>query len=856
MFKKNHQFLIALRHSTKHPIQSFLLVIGIALGVAMIVAIDLANSSASQAFALSTESLVGKATHQISAEPNGLPTTLYSQLRRELGLTNVAPTVNGLVLLQEANELPLQVLGVDPFAEPPFRNYLGDGAGGLSFEALLSLLIEPDTVLITRNLGERYNLQPGDSLTLLTGSQAKTVRLVGLLDPADSMSKRALDGMVLSDISTAQEVLSKIGRLSTIDLIIEDDAQIQPILNLLPANAQLQQASLRNESLNQMTEAFELNLSALSLLALIVGIFLIYNTISFSVVQRRPVLGTLRCLGITRREIFALVLTEALVLSTVGALIGLGLGVVLGRGLVGLVTQSINDLFFTLTVQSVSVSPFTLYKGLVAGIGAGLLAAFLPALEATTVPPNSALKRSEGESRMQRFVPWLLAIGLAMSASGWLLLNIASNNLIASFTALFIILLGAALSTPMFTRFFMAIMHPLTSKPFGLIGHMAPRDITRSLSRTSVTIAALMLSVTVIIGVSIMIDSFRGTVQTWLDDILSADIYISPAGQAQRVPGEIDPTFISEIGQHPAVDSLALLRATTVFNLEGEKVEVRAANKQPNEENRPLLWSVGSPAETFAALDDGQVMVSEVFARRVGLPLDRLSEITLVTETGPRQFNVVGIFYDYALPELGYVSMRLNSYRQAWPGDPVITSVGLFLKPEFITQANSLSQQVTDEYAARYRLSVSSNRAIKENALEIFDRTFTITAALRLLATIVAFVGVLSAVMSLQLERTRELGTLRANGMSISQLWGKTLLETALMGLTAGLIALPVGWLLSYILIHFINLRSFGWTLNMQTDPAIFGMALIVSITAALLAGIYPVLRLNRMQIAVAVREE
>jgi putative ABC transport system permease protein len=143
MFKKNHQFLIALRHSTKHPIQSFLLVIGIALGVAMIVAIDLANSSASQAFALSTESLVGKATHQISAEPNGLPTTLYSQLRRELGLTNVAPTVNGLVLLQEANELPLQVLGVDPFAEPPFRNYLGDGAGGLSFEALLSLLIEP-----------------------------------------------------------------------------------------------------------------------------------------------------------------------------------------------------------------------------------------------------------------------------------------------------------------------------------------------------------------------------------------------------------------------------------------------------------------------------------------------------------------------------------------------------------------------------------------------------------------------------------------------------------------------------------------------------------------------------------------
>jgi putative ABC transport system permease protein len=856
MKKPNHLTLIALRHSTRHPIQSLLLILGVALGVAMIVAIDLANSSASEAFALSTDSIVGKATHQIVAAPDDLPSSLYRQLRVELGLTDIAPTVTGLVLLQEADELPLKILGIDPFAEPPFRNYLGDGAGGLSFEALLSLLIEPDTVLLSGSLGERYNLAPGDTITLLTGNQTKSVKLVGLLQPSDDFSQRALDGLILSDISTTQEVLDMVGRINSIDLILPDGVDLQPILDILPPNAQLQQASLRNETLNQMTAAFELNLSALSLLALIVGMFLIYNTISFSVVQRRPVLGTLRCLGITRREIFGLVLTEALVLSTIGATIGLGLGIVLGRGLVGLVTQSINDLFFTLTVQSISVSPLTLYKGLAAGLAAGLLAAFVPALEATTVPPNNALKRSVEEDRVRRLIPGLTGTGLIMMLAGWSLLNYASQSLFLSFTALFIILIGAALLTPMTTQLLMYLLRPLSYRSLGIVGTMAPRDISRSLSRTSVTIAALMLAVTVIIGVSIMIDSFRGTISTWLDNVLAADIYISPAGQNLRIEGEIDPLFIEQVLQQEGVKQISLLRSTTVFGENYEKIELRAVTPQPGEKKRPMLWAEGSPAEVFAAIDEGAVIVSEVFARRFNLPLDEPSTVNLITEKGLQSFKVAGIFYDYAVPELGYVLMRLQTYRTHWPSDETISNLGLFLEPAFIPQANAMAQELTDEFAAEYRLSIASNRGVKVNALEVFDRTFTITAALRLLATVVAFIGVLSAIMSLQLERTRELGTLRANGMSISQLWGKTLLETALMGLTAGLMALPIGWMLAYILIHFINLRSFGWSLQMQTDPGIFGMALVVALVAALLAGIYPVLRLNKMEIAVAIRQE
>jgi putative ABC transport system permease protein len=855
---RNHLTLIALRHSTRHPIQSLLLILGVALGVAMIVAIDLANSSASQAFSLSTDSIVGKATHQIVASPGNLPSSLYRHMRVDLGLTQIAPTVSGLVLLQEANELPLQILGVDPFAEPPFRSYLGDGSGGLSFDALLSLLIEPDTVLISKSLGRRYNLEPGDTMTLLAGGHPKRVKLAGLLQPGDDLSQSALDGLILADISTAQETLNMVGQISTIDLILPENANLQPIAAMLPPNAQLQKAALRNRTLDQMTAAFELNLSALSLLALIVGMFLIYNTISFSVVQRRPVLGALRCLGVTRREIFGLVLTEALALSAIGAVIGLGLGIALGRALVGLVTQSINDLFFTLTVQSVTISPLTLYKGLLAGLVAGVLAAFVPALEATTTPPSSALKRSVEEARLQRLVPALTAIGLAMMLAGWALLNYGNASLPLSFAALFITLIGASLLTPFITKVFMQLIRPAMRYLLGILGVMAPRDIVRSLSRTSVTIAALMLAVTVIIGVSIMIDSFRNTVAGWLDTVLAADIYISPAGQAMRIEGQIEPELIEQLQQKDFVRHVNLLQSAVVFGENFEQVELRAVTAEPNEERRQeaWLWSIGPPEQVFAALDNGAVMVSEVFARRFDLPLDAPSAITLMTEHGPQSFQVVGVFYDYALPELGYVLMRLRIYNSHWPGDDSISNVSVFLNSNALAQSDALAQQLTDEFAARYRLSISSNRGIKEKALEVFDRTFTITAALRLLAMIVAFIGVLSAIMSLQLERTRELGVLRANGMSLGQLWGKTLLETALMGLTAGLMALPVGWLLAYILIYFINLRSFGWSLQMETNPAIFVTAVLLSVLAALLAGIYPVIRLKNMEIAVALREE
>jgi len=245
------------------------------------------------------------------------------------------------------------------------------------------------------------------------------------------------------------------------------------------------------------------------------------------------------------------------------------------------------------------------------------------------------------------------------------------------------------------------------------------------------------------------------------------------------------------------------------------------------------------------------VIISEALALKENLPTPP-PPLTLPTADGPRDFPVLAVFYDYSSDQ-GSVFIDDATYRELWDDDRV-SAVGLFVEPG--QPVDEVAAALAAEFAGRPDVLVQSNEALRRGSLEIFDRTFAITSALRLLAVIVAFIGVLSALLSLQLERARELGTLRATGMTRRQLWGLTLLETGLMGATAGLLALPVGYALAWILVYVINVRSFGWTLRMDLQPAYFIQALLVAVGAALLAGVYPSIRAGNMAIASAIREE
>lgn len=828
--------------------------LGVALGVAVVVAIDLANGSALAAFRLSTEAVTGRATHHLVGGPEGLDEALYRRLRVERGLRATAPVVEGLVRVPALGGQTLTLLGLDPFAEPPFRGFLGAGGGG--DEALTAFLVEPGAVLLSEAVAARAGLAPGERFLLEVGARRVPVTLAGLLAPADAISRRALEGLVLADIGTAQALLDRPGRLDRVDLLApaepaERAAFLADIGTGLPDSVELVPAGEQQATVASMTEAFRLNLTALSLLALLVGMFLVFNTVRFSVVQRRRTLAVLRALGLTRREVFGLILTEAALLGALGTLLGLGLGVLLGRAAVGLVTQTINDLYFVVTVREVPIPPGTLLRGALLGLGAALLAAALPAREATAVPPVVALRRSDLEGRARAGAPRALALGLGAGLLGLGLLALPGARVDLGFAGMAAVIFAFALAAPMAVLGLMALAAPLGGRLFGLLGRMAPRNVTRALSRTAVAVAALMVAVCVSIGVSLMVGSFRATVTAWLGDTLRADVFISPRSlTANRVTGSLDPALADELAGLPGVAAVSTARSVDIRSPELGRLELVALRDDLAGERRRYLEAEGPPEAVWRAVEEGALIVSEPLARRHGL---RTGErLRLATDRGIRAFPIVGVFYDYG-SERGIAIAADRVYRAHW-ADRAVTSIALRLDPD--RDAEAFARDLRETIGAQAALDIRSNRDLRAEVLRVFDRAFAITAALQVLAIAVAFIGVLSALLALQLERAREFGTLRATGMTEGQLGLLSLLETGLIGATAGLLSWPAGLSLALLLIYVINRRSFGWTIQTTLDPQTFLQALAVALGAALLAGLGPALRLRRLPIARVLREE
>ena len=833
--------LSLLRHLMRHPWQLALAVLGIALGVAVVVAVDLANASARHSFEASVERVMGRATHRIIAVDGTVPDAFYRHLRIDQGMRDSAPVVSGWLPVTGGGQV--QILGVDPFAEAPFRG-LSDGfiaRDGDRGGALAALLTRPDAALLPAGTG--------DALSVVSAHGERRLEAVGHLPD------ERFDGLVVVDIATAQALLG-IDGLSHIDLILPDDAigrtRAATLRAGLPPSLTLEPAARRGYATSAMSGAFALNLQAMSLLALAVGMLLIYNTMSFSVVQRRALLGMLRALGAERRQLFAALLGEALVLGTVGTLLGLLLGAALGRALVTLVTRTINDLYYRLPDSALQLDPLVLAKGLALGLGATLVAAWLPARDAADSPPGTVLSRARLEQRWRRSLPRLVAAGLGALGLSALVLTLLPG-LGAGFVGLFLLLVGCALLTPPLLMLLVPPMRHLVPGS-GLVGAMAARGVTRHLSRTGMAVAALSVAFATTIGVGVMVDSFRSGVTLWLGDMLSADLYLTtPAFAAGDRESTLDPAVVHALNQSPDIAALSRFRARRVLIGEGlgERPVVLLAAALPPAAQSGYHLIGGDPAHAWRRYTAGEgVMISEPLAYRLELTVgDRL---TLPTPLGAQSVDIVGVFLDYA-SEHGRILLPMQRY-QAWWRDQTVNSIGIYVESN--QDPADLRRRLDRELPNDQPLALRSNHGIAAASLAIFERTFTITGVLRLLAIGVAFIGTLSALMALELERGREMAVLRALGMTPGQVAGLVALETGFMGLAAGLLAMPVGLALAAVLIEVINRRAFGWTLPYTLEPGLLVQALLFATLAALLAGLYPMLRLARSRPAQALRSE
>jgi putative ABC transport system permease protein len=786
------------------------------------------------------EQITGRATHQITAVAGGVPEDYYVDLRIRQGLRESAPVVEGDVALAGES---FTLLGVDPFAETPFRHF----SGGLPKRSLAAFLTHADRLLLGRVSAGRLGLEVGDPVTLGVGPKRWKMQIAGFLD---GPNPAALDGLVVADIAVAQELLEREGVLDRIDLVLSRD-RAERLAADLPPNLRLESTASRTEATAQLSRAFHTNLAAMGLLALLVGALLIYNTMTFSVLQRRALLANLRTLGVTRRELFRLVMGEALLLGAAGTLAGIGMGIALAHSLLGLVTRTINDLYYTVTLSGLMIEPGTLVKGSLLGLAATLAATAGPALEATRSQPRAALRRSSIEQRVHRTVPWLAVAGGLLALAGWWLAQSTGRDLTLGFVALFLIIVGYTLLVPSLVLLLTRLLLPPLRALFGSIGGLAARGVGAGLSRSGVAVAALTVAVAATVGMGIMVTSFRATVDGWLDLTLQGDLYISsPQPGSGGGEGLLDPAVLERVRNTAGVRDLSTGRRIEIDSGRGP-VDLLAIGTT-GATHRGLRFRDEPLPDVWEGLRAGELLlISEPFAYHQRLEVG--DSLIVYAAGGPQPFQVGGIFQDYG-SDRGLLIMDRSVFQERWR-DPGITAIGLFLEnPEQSAQVLAEVRRALGDLEQPAR--VRSSREIRQLSLEIFDRTFSVTRVLRLISLGVAFVGIFSALMAMLLEGAREHAVLRATGVTRGQLLGLALLQTGLMGLMAGLLALPLGLAMATMLIEVINLRSFGWTLDTVFPPGVGAEALTLALLAALLAGLYPARRIARSEPAAALREE
>jgi putative ABC transport system permease protein len=832
----------SLRYLARHRWQSGLSILGIALGVAVVIAVDIANESARRAFDLSIERVAGRTTHRIESASGGIPDAVYADLRRSGGLAGVdaSPVIEAPIRIGDAT---FTLIGLDLLAFSSIRG------SDLSVEGTSPsrMLTQSGTLLLSAGDAQRLGVAPGDALPLRIGTREITAELVGIFT-SDRIS--GLEGLAIADIATAQEIAGRIGTIDRIDLVLAPE-HASVLAATLPPALRLIAAEQRSETLRQMTRAFHTNLTAMSLLAMLVGGFIIYNTMTFAVLQRRGLLGSLRTLGCTRAQLFALVLSEALVFALAGALLGLALGILAGWGLVQLVTRTINDLYFALTVRELLVTPLSVVKGIAGGLLITLLAALGPAIEAARAQPRDVLRANSLERRGQRWVLWLGAVGLTLMLVGWGAAQIPSRSLGLGFFAILILILGFSLCVPALLRAIALGLARVVGRIGGLPAVLAARGVAASITRTGIAAAALTVAISSTLGVGVMIDSFRSSLIVWLDTTLQSDIYISaPSETGNRADGVLPSGLAKRLAELPGIAEISTGRSVRVEADTGSVLllGLTASSVSPG----GFRFEGGEAADLWARFETGElILASEPYAYHHDVGVG--DRVALFTEQGRQSFEIGGVFRDYG-SDAGMLVMSGARYAALWDDDAV-SSIGIMVRDNTARDAVFERVRALTE-TLDVPVLVSLNEQIREQSLAIFDRTFAITHVLRLLAIGVAFIGVMSALMALELERRRDHAIMRATGMTRRELTLLILTQTSILGLAAGLLAIPLGLAMADLLIQVVNLRSFGWTMEMRIPPATLMSGVALAWGAAVSAGLYPAYRSAGTDPARALRSE
>lgn len=826
-------YRLIFRRILREPARSLLVVLAVAVGVAVVLAIDLAGNAAAGSFHSSLETLAGENDLEVTAT-GGVPEQIAGQLATLPYRLRVSPRIEDHATVTATGDT-VPLIGVDLVGE--FNQHQDQGLSDLwspdISETILKHINDPDAIWTTPQLGR----QVGDKVTLLIDDRTRTYTVRGIIPESANLS----GDVVVMDMEAAQAATGKSGRVDRILLKVPDQPGIeywqQKLHEALPSGIQVNPQGSQTDANRRMLSAFRWNLRILSYVALLVGAFLIYNTISVSVVRRRAEIGTVRALGASGRAVLLAFMAEALAFGAAGSLLAIPLGRLLAGGAVRLLGATVDALYISSRPGALTLSAGSIALAFAVGIATAAASALAPAREASLVPPTEAMARGRRE----------FAVRVERGRGVWLSLCLAALALLAArvpavdgkplfgYLAALLLVAAASLAIPGLTYWLTSVVSDVLRRWLGVEAMLAARGLGGSLRRTSVLVAALSVAIAMMTSVGIMVGSFRQTVIDWMNTQLPADLYLRPAGDpaADRHP-TISPELTEAIATLPGVETVSRFHAYEI-EFQGLPITLAAIETNARRFEESSAFASGRPAAAvlreLAAPD--AAMVSEPFANKHRVKAGDI--VTLPLGENLVRFRIIDVFYDYG-NERGFVVIDWRTAERYLP-DMRASNLAVYLTPG----ANLAPVREEIQRAAANRdVLIFSNRELRQEGIRIFDQTFAITYALEAIAVVVAVMGIAGALMSIVIDRRREFGILRYLGATGGQIRKLILMEAGLIGVLANIAGVVLGFLLSLVLIYVINKQSFGWTIRFHLPWMILAAALGIVYLATVLAGIYP----------------
>jgi putative ABC transport system permease protein len=861
-------FFLALRNMRTRLGRTLLTLMGIVLGVAVVLAVQITNDSTLASIRRVFDRAAGQANLLVVPTNQAgevLDESLLARLERSPGVEVAAPSLRvGTLLASEAESWQIaftmsgiasgsifQLYGIDPALDSEVRVYeisSGRMPAPESFEAALPA-----------KYAAEKNLQLGEELVLLTPDGIARLEIVGLL-AEEGVSLLNDSAVAFTPLNVVQDLFGRGGELDEIALrlsprLSENVQRLEQTKERLSENigraGRVIYPAARGQLTTQMLATYQQGLTFFSLIAVFVGAFLIYNTFSMTVVERTREIGMLRTIGMNRWGVLRMVLAEAVILATLGSLMGLGGGVVLARGLITILGEVVT------TSENVFTLPWIgVIQSIAVGVGVTMNAALLPAIQAARISPLEAL-RARGRST-QRIRPIVWFNGLCLVFVGWAILYRlewrAGMEFPVGMASILMILLGATLTVSLVVSTLERLTRPLAGLLYGNEGALGSANVRRSVARTALTVASLMIALTMVIGVGSMAYSFKQDMFSWIDTAIGGDLYIrsvlpmreSFGRQLETVPGvaATTPTRYLTVRVAPVSQPRATLEDDSLF--------FAAIDPQSYQRVASMEFASGQgdPDQNWARLAQGEALfVSTTVADRYDLKQG--DDLWLLTHRGAHPFTVAGIVVDFT--GQGFIVTGSYADLHRWFAESGADRFTIRLAE------NSSVSQVAEQIKARFgesrHISIQTTEAFKKNILSLMNQSFRLFDVLNLIGVIIGALGVINTLTMNVMERQREIGGLRSLGMTRGQTLRMVLAESLAMGVIGCVYGLGFGYVIAQIMILAMNiLNGYDLVYIFTSSPYLVGIAIALGISQG--AALFPARRAARVNIVEAIKHE